>query len=39
MTKGTLKAVGSADELISLTKAKNFEDAFVALVTDTEAVR
>jgi len=36
MSKGELKAVGSSTELIALTKAKNFEDAFVAIATETE---
>jgi ABC-2 type transport system ATP-binding protein len=39
MVKGGLKAVGTAEELISLTKAKNFEDAFVALATDMEGIQ
>jgi ABC-2 type transport system ATP-binding protein len=34
MVKGHMKAIGTAAELISQTKAKNFEDAFVALATD-----
>lgn len=33
MTQGELKAVGTAQQLISQTGAKNFEDAFVSLVT------
>jgi ABC-2 type transport system ATP-binding protein len=37
MSKGELKAVGTAAELISVTGAKTFEDAFVALVTESEA--
>jgi len=36
MAKGELKAVGTADELIAQTGAKTFEDAFVALATETE---
>jgi ABC-2 type transport system ATP-binding protein len=39
MAKGRLKAVGTAEELISLTKAKNFEDAFVALATEMEGIQ
>ncbi|MCR4616258.1 MAG: ABC transporter ATP-binding protein [Clostridiales bacterium] len=34
MSKGDLKAVGTASELMELTGAKNFEDAFVALAGD-----
>lgn len=37
LSKGKLKAVGTAKELISQTKSKNFEDAFVALATETGA--
>ena len=36
MAKGRLKALGAADELISRTGAKNFEDAFVALAAGKE---
>jgi len=36
MAKGRLKALGTAAKLISLTGAQNFEDAFVALVTEAE---
>jgi ABC-2 type transport system ATP-binding protein len=36
MAKGRLKALGTAAELISLTGAQNFEDAFVALATEAE---
>lgn len=36
MADGSLKAVGTAKELIEKTGAKNFEDAFVALATDTK---
>lgn len=36
MAGGKLKAVGTADELIAKTGASNFEDAFVALATETE---
>jgi ABC-2 type transport system ATP-binding protein len=39
MQRGRLKAVGTAKELIAMTGAKSFEDAFVALVTDGEAER
>ena len=35
MVKGALKAVGTSAELISLTGAKTFEDAFVALATES----
>lgn len=37
MSKGELKAVGTASELIEKTGAKSFEDAFVALATEQEA--
>ncbi len=37
MAGGRLRAAGTAAELIALTQAKNFEDAFVALATGTEA--
>jgi len=37
MESGRLKAVGTAKELIAQTGAKNFEDAFIALATETEA--
>lgn len=36
MAKGELKAVGTAAELISKTGAKTFEDAFIALATESE---
>jgi len=36
MSKGFLKAVGSPEELVIQTGAKNFEDAFVSLVSETE---
>lgn len=36
MEKGRLKAVGTAQELISLTGAPNFEEAFIALATSGE---
>jgi len=39
MAKGRLKALGTAPELISLTGAQNFEDAFVALATEAEVAR
>ncbi len=35
MVKGELKAIGTADELIAKTGAKTFEDAFVALATES----
>jgi len=37
MAKGELKALGTAAELIAETGAKTFEDAFVALATESEA--
>jgi len=36
MAKGELKAVGTAQELISKTGTKTFEDAFISLATETE---
>ena len=36
MSKGELKAIGTAAELISSTGARSLEDAFVALATGTE---
>jgi ABC-2 type transport system ATP-binding protein len=36
MAKGRLRALGTAEELISATGAVNFEDAFVALATESE---
>lgn len=36
MEGGKLKAVGTAQELISRTGAKNFEEAFVSLATESE---
>lgn len=39
MAKGRLKALGTAASLIAATGARNFEDAFVALATESEAVR
>jgi len=38
MAKGRLTAVGTVSELIEQTGAKNFEDAFIALATQTEAI-
>jgi len=38
MTKGKLVAVGTVDELKKQTGSDNFEDAFVALATETEAI-
>ena len=37
MSSGELKAIGTAAELISRTDARTFEDAFVALATESEA--
>ena len=37
MAKGNLVAVGTVDELVRQTGAKSFEDAFIALATETEA--
>jgi ABC-2 type transport system ATP-binding protein len=36
MAKGRLRALGTAEELISAAGAANFEDAFVALATESE---
>lgn len=36
MEKGRLRAIGTALELIAKTGAKNFEDAFIALATESE---
>ena len=36
MEKGKLRAIGTAPELIEKTGAKNFEDAFIALATESE---
>jgi len=36
MAKGKLRALGTAEELISAAGAANFEDAFVALATESE---
>ncbi|MEN6340867.1 MAG: ABC transporter ATP-binding protein [Clostridiaceae bacterium] len=38
MNKGRLVAVGTVQELMEQTKAKTFEDAFVQLATETEAI-
>lgn len=38
MAKGKLVAIGTVPELIAQTGAKNFEDAFIALATETEAI-
>ena len=38
MNKGRLVAVGTVQELMEQTKAKTFEDAFVILATETEAI-
>jgi len=37
MAQGRLKALGTAEQLIALSGARNFEDAFVALATGAEA--
>ena len=37
MAKGNLVAVGTVDELVRQTNAKTFEDAFIALATETQA--
>lgn len=39
MAKGQLKAIGTASEMIAKTGAKSFEDAFIALATDSEVQR
>ena len=36
ISKGSLKAIGTAKELIAKTGARTFEDAFVALATESE---
>lgn len=36
MSEGSLKAIGTSQELIRQTGARNFEDAFIALVSGTE---
>jgi ABC-2 type transport system ATP-binding protein len=38
MNRGKLVAVGTVDELVAQTGVKTFEDAFVALATETEAI-
>ena len=38
MAQGRLTAVGTVAELIEQTGASNFEDAFIALATETEAI-
>lgn len=38
MAKGTLKALGTAEELVKKTGAKNFEDAFVKIASEGEAI-
>lgn len=38
MAKGRLVAIGTVPELVAQAGAKNFEDAFVALATETEAI-
>ena len=38
MAKGSLKAVGTAEELILKTKAKTLEDAFITLATEPEVI-
>lgn len=37
MARGRLKALGTAEQLIALSGARTFEDAFVGLATETEA--
>lgn len=39
MACGRLRAMGTAAELVEQTRARNFEDAFVALATGTEAAQ
>jgi ABC-2 type transport system ATP-binding protein len=39
MANGKLRATGTAESLVSSTGARNFEDAFVALATESEVVR
>lgn len=36
MVKGQLKAIGTAEELKKITNAEKFEDAFIALVSESE---
>jgi len=38
MAKGRLVAIGTVPELIAQAGAKNFEDAFIALATETETI-
>ena len=38
MAKGRLVAIGTVPELIAQAGAKNFEDAFIALATETEVI-
>jgi ABC-2 type transport system ATP-binding protein len=38
MAHGKLTAIGTVQELIAQTSAKNFEDAFIALATETEEI-
>ena len=39
MSKGELKAIGTATELMTQTNAKSFEDAFVTLAAETEGTK
>lgn len=39
MANGKLKAIGTADALMASTGARNFEDAFVALATDSDGIK
>jgi len=39
MSKGELKAEGTAGELIAQTSAKSFEDAFISLAAETEGAK
>ena len=38
MARGKLTAIGTVQELMTKTGAKNFEDAFIALATETEEI-
>ena len=38
MANGKLTAIGTVEELMTQTGAKNFEDAFIALATETEEI-
>jgi ABC-2 type transport system ATP-binding protein len=38
MAKGRLKAVGTAQDLLTRTGAKNFEDAFITLADERETI-